>query len=149
MNASINTALFAEATRRKYRFPINGLISVEDVWDLPLKARPTRNEPSLNELAQILTDSVEALPKRNFIDDEADAASKSDPQHLAAKLEIVLAVIQVKKEEAKAKTSAAVQAGQLSELDALIARRKQDDLAGKSVAELEAMRAALVGASVG
>jgi hypothetical protein len=113
---NINFALFAEATRRKLRFPIGGSISVEDVWDLPLKPRGNRPEPSLNELAQILTDLVEKL------------------------LEIVLAVIRVKKAEAKAKEGAVAQASQLSELDALIARKRQDALANLSLEELEKRR---------
>ena len=136
---NINFALFAEATRRKLRFPINGSISVEDVWDLPLKPGK-RPEPSLNELAQILTDQVEKLPKRNFIDDDEEQAAKADPTHLATKLEIVLAVIRVKKAEAKAKEGAAVQASQLNEIDALIARKRQDALANLSLEELEKRR---------
>jgi hypothetical protein len=137
---NINFALFAEATRRKLRFPIGGSISVEDVWDLPLKPRGNRPEPSLNELAQILTDQVEKLPKRNFIDDDEEQAAKADPTHLATKLEIVLAVIRVKKAEAKAKEGAVAQASQLSELDALIARKRQDALANLSLEELEKRR---------
>jgi hypothetical protein len=152
MSVSINTAVFAEGTRRKFRFPMGaaqgGSISIEDVWDLPLKARANRNEASLNELAQILTDQVEQLPKRNFVDDD-EVAAKADPNNYAAKLEIVLAIISVKKAEAKAKTTAAVNASQVAELDAIIARKQQAELENLSVEELQKRREALAaGAAV-
>lgn len=150
MSVAINTALFAEATRRKYRFNTGygGSLSVEDVWDLPLKARMNRSEPSLNELAQTLTDQVEQLPKKNFVDDD-EVAAKADPQNYASKLEIVLAVISIKKGEAKAKTAATVNASQVAELDALILRKQQAALEDLSVEELQAKRNSLAAASVG
>jgi len=144
MSVSINTAVFAEATRRKYRFHTGygGSLSVEDIWDLPLKARANRSEASLNELAQTLTDQVEQLPKRNFVDDD-EVTAKADPNNYAAKLEIVLAIISVKKAEAKAKTNAAVNASKVAELDAIIERKQQAELENLSVEELQKRRAEL------
>jgi hypothetical protein len=145
------TNLFAICARRKYRFPFPGktsTLSVEDVWDLPLKARVGRTEPSLNELAQILNELVESLPKRSFVDDE-DATKPSDPDHAVHKLEIVKAIIATKKDEAKSREGAAVQAGQISELDALIARKKAAELESLPLEELERRRNAVAAASLG
>lgn len=136
-----NAVLFMIATRMQYRFPISGSITVEDVWQLPLKPRQGRREPSLEELAQTLHERLEALPKRSFVDDET---ATTDPENLSTKLEIVKIIIQTKKTEAQAKQGAVAKASKLNELDALIARRKQDEMAGKSVEELEAMRNAIL-----
>lgn len=145
----MNNNLFATATRKKLRFPIGGSISVEDVWDLPLKARANRpTEPSLNELAVILNDHVEALPRRSFVDDE-DETQAADPHDVVLKLEIVKTIIAVKKAEAKAKEGAAVKAGQVSELDALIARKRQAEMENLSLEELEARRKALLNGEAG
>lgn len=138
-----NTELFITAIRQNYLFPILGAINIIDVFRLPLKARPNRDEPSLNELAQTLQDRLDALPKRNFVDDNEDG----DEDNLAAKLEIVKEVIAIKKAESKAAESAVVNAGKLRELDSLIAARRSEELAKTPLEELEAQRAALLGAA--
>jgi hypothetical protein len=135
--------IFAIATRKKLRFPavgrLAGLLSVEDVWDLPLKAKRD-GDASLNELALLLDAEVAKQPRKSFVDDETtDTVVTGD----SLRLEIVLAIIAVKKEEAKVKESAVVRAGQIQQLDQLITQKQNEALAGKSIEELQAMRAAL------
>lgn len=132
--------LFAYATRKKLRFPIGGQISVEDVWDLPLKAK-REGQPSLDELAQTLDDQVRASPRRSFVDDEGSEPSEKSLTQI--KLDIVLAVIAVKKEEANAKETAVVRAGQARVLDEAIQRKKDEKLGSMTLEELEVERAKL------
>lgn len=131
--------LFAFATRNKLRFPISGSISVEDVWDLPLKAK-REGSPSLDELAQTLDDAVQTLPRRSFVDDSEGTSEKSVAQ---LKLDLVLFVIDVKKREAAGKQAAVVRESQARQLDELIARKQNQELEGKSVEELRALRDSL------
>lgn len=131
--------IFAVATRRKLRFPISGSISVEDVWDLPLKSKRDHGA-DLDKLAQILDAEVEKLPRRSFVDEEVQTSENSE---VLLKLEIVKAIIATKKEEAASKQAEVVNAAKLRDLDALIARKKDAALENLSVEELEKLRANL------
>lgn len=128
--------IFAVATRRKLRFPISGSITVEDVWDLPLKSKRDHGA-DLDKLAQILDAEVEKLPRRSFVDEEVQTSENSE---VLLKLEIVKAIIATKKEEASSKQTEIVNAAKRRDLDALIARKKDAALESLSVEELEKIR---------
>lgn len=131
--------IFAIATRKKLRFPVAGSLSVEDVWDLPLKAR-REGQLNLDGLAFALNEVVEKQPRKSFVDDAPTTADNSDD---ALRLAIVLEIISVKKAELAAKENEAVRAGRANQLDELIARKQNQELEGKSLEELQAMRNAL------
>lgn len=131
--------IFAVATRRKLRFPIAGSISIEEVWDLPLKAS-REGHPDLNTLAQILHDKVEKLPRRSFVDEDVQTSENSEE---VLKLEIVKEIIAIKKAEVSERQTAAVNAAKRRDLDAIIARKKDAALENLSVEELEKIRADL------
>lgn len=131
--------IFAKATQLKLRFPIAGSISVEDVWDLPLKAK-REGHADLDVLAQTLDELVSKEPRRSFVDDAVEGAEDS---HNSLKLEIVLAVIAYKKDVKRQREGAVVAAGQARVLDDAIQRKKDEQLSNMSLEELQAERAKL------
>lgn len=123
--------LFELATRKKFRFESKaGLLSVEDLWDLPLDSR---TKASLNEVAINISRELKAQTE-SFV-----AIAKKDTTN-EQKLEIVKYVIDVRLEEAKAITEAQDRAAQRAKIDELIAKKKDESLEGLSLEELLAMR---------
>lgn len=123
--------LFELATRKKFRFESKaGLLSVEDLWDLPLDSR---TKASLNEVAINISRELKAQTE-SFV-----AIAKKDTTN-EQKLEIVKYVIDVRLEEAKAIAEAQDRAAQRAKIDELIAKKKDESLEGLSLEELLAMR---------
>ncbi|EHJ9376142.1 hypothetical protein KB816_002851 [Salmonella enterica] len=121
--------MFDQATRLKLRFNSNkGLLSVEQVWDLNLNA--------LNEMAKDLSRQVKeaASDEEDFI----GAKSAVDSQ-LQLRFDIVKAIIGVKLKERDESATAAERKASNQVILELIQRKKQQELEGKSLEELEAM----------
>ncbi|ARB06485.1 hypothetical protein LPEK22_00090 [Escherichia phage LPEK22] len=121
--------MFDQATRLKLRFNSNkGLLSVEQVWDLNLNA--------LNELAKDLSRQVKeaASDEEDFI----GVKSAVDSQ-LQLRFDIVKAIIGVKLKERDESATAAERKANNQVILELIQRKKQQELEGKSVEELEAL----------
>ncbi|EJD3358066.1 hypothetical protein M1Y69_003550 [Salmonella enterica] len=119
--------MFDQATRLKLRFNSNkGLLSVEQVWDLNLNA--------LNEMAKDLSRQVKeaASDEEDFI----GAKSAVDSQ-LQLRFDIVKAIIGVKLKERDESATAAERKANNQIILELIQRKKQQELEGKSVEELE------------
>ncbi|QIO03059.1 hypothetical protein HYQ35_gp051 [Salmonella phage barely] len=119
--------MFDHATRLKLRFNSNkGLLSVEQVWDLNLNA--------LNELAKDLSRQVKeaASDEEDFI----GVKSAVDSQ-LQLRFDIVKAIIGVKLKERDESATAAERKANNQAIMELIQRKKQQELEGLSVEELE------------
>ncbi|ADQ55840.1 conserved uncharacterised protein [Salmonella phage Vi01] len=119
--------MFDQATRLKLRFNSNkGLLSVEQVWDLNLNA--------LNELAKDLSRQVKeaASDEEDFI----GVKSAVDSQ-LQLRFDIVKAIIGVKLKERDESATAAERKANNQAIMELIQRKKQQELEGLSVEELE------------
>lgn len=119
--------MFDQATRLKLRFNSNkGLLSVEQVWDLNLNA--------LNEMAKDLSRQVKeaASDEEDFI----GVKSAVDSQ-LQLRFDIVKAIIGVKLKERDESATAAERKANNQIILELIQRKKQQELEGKSVEELE------------
>ncbi|WDS51122.1 hypothetical protein SeF3a_039 [Salmonella phage SeF3a] len=119
--------MFDQATRLKLRFNSNkGLLSVEQVWDLNLNA--------LNELAKDLSRQVKeaASDEEDFI----GVKSAVDSQ-LQLRFDIVNAIIGVKLKERDESATAAERKANNQAIMELIQRKKQQELEGLSVEELE------------
>uniref|UniRef100_A0AAU8GK57 Phage protein n=1 Tax=Salmonella phage vB_STmST313_KE27 TaxID=3161178 RepID=A0AAU8GK57_9CAUD len=119
--------MFDQATRLKLRFNSNkGLLSVEHVWDLNLNA--------LNELAKDLSRQVKeaASDEEDFI----GVKSAVDSQ-LQLRFDIVKAIIGVKLKERDESATAAERKANNQAIMELIQRKKQQELEGLSVEELE------------
>ena len=118
-------SMFEIATRKKYRFPFRGSISVEDLWDLDLSQLDMIFK-SLNQQAKVSSE-------------ESLLSDKKEDEDLLNKISIVKYIFATKKSEADALAMAATKKQQKDKILAIIAQKKDADLAGKSIEELTAM----------
>jgi acyl-CoA reductase-like NAD-dependent aldehyde dehydrogenase len=128
MEKTIN--MFELATRKKFRFPFKGMISVEDLWDLSVKNLDTVFKALNAEAKQANEESLLAV--------------KSDEDTiLEAKIAIVKHIVNVKQAEEAEKVRAAANRAQARRIQELIANKQDEALQGKSIEELQAMLSAL------
>ena len=128
MEKTIN--LFEIATRKKFRFPYKGMISVEDLWDL-----------SVNNLDTVFK-ALNAESKQ--ANEESLLATKSaEDTILDMKINIVKHIVNVKLAEANERQLAAAKREQKRKLEELIANKQDEALQNKSVEDLQEMLAAL------
>lgn len=119
--------MFDQATRLKLRFESNkGLLSVEQVWDLGLTA--------LNEMAKSLSRQVKAAET----DEEDFIGTKSNvDSELQLRFDVVKHIIGVKLKERDDTKDAAERKASNQAILELIQRKKQQELEGLSIEELE------------
>lgn len=125
--------MFEKASRLKLRFPSSkGLLSAEDLWDLPLTSE--RNA-SLNGLAQAAYQgSASSTP------DFVGTAAKSDETKLnELRLDIIKHVIAVRIAERDAAAQAQQKREQKQKIMALIEEKQDESLRGKTAEELQAL----------
>lgn len=118
---------FKQASREKLRFSTNkGILSVEQLWDLSI--------PELDSLAVSLEEEHKASGRKSFV-------VKRSVKDKTAKLrfDVVLDILQTKVEEQDAAANAADIKAHNDKILRLIAEKKEGELAGKSVEELEKM----------
>ena len=124
------TNLFEMATRKKFRFPFKGMISIEDLWDLSLKNLDTVFKALNAEAKQANEESLLAV--------------KSDEDTiLDAKIAIVKHIVSVKLADEAEKKNAAIKREQKRRIQELIANKQDEALQGKSIEELQAMLAGM------
>lgn len=136
MTTEIN-ANFELASIRKFRFtsPI-GLLTVEDLWDLPLEAKRA-NEVTIDTVAIALHQEITSSQQLSFVKDK-----KVEDVELQAKMDIVLHIIEKKKEKAEALVKAKARKQRIAKFDMLIAEAEDKGLREMSVDELKALREA-------
>ena len=81
--------IFEMAARCKYRFPYRGNISVEDLWDLPVKA--------LDGIFKTLNAEVKQSQEESLLENKSP-----EDEVLANKIAIIRHIVAVKQEEASA-----------------------------------------------
>ena len=128
MEKTIN--LFELATRKKFRFPFKGTISVEDLWDLSVQ--------NLDTVFKALNAEAKQVKEESLL-----TTKSTEDTILDAKIEIVKHIVKVKLEEAEQRTKAAANREQARRLQELIATKQDAELQGKSIEELQAMLSAL------
>lgn len=127
--------MFEKASRLKLRFNTpQGALSVEDLWDLPLKSLRLAN---LDDIA-ISLDARLKDTSVSFVGDESPANAE-----LRLAFDIVKHVISVRKAEESEKKEAAKKRLQKQSLLKLIAEKEEDSLKEKSVEDLRKMVADL------
>ena len=117
--------LFKLAAKEKYRFPFRGNISVEDVFDLTT----SQLDVVYKELKSQVKESSDSLLKEVSTEDK----------ELKNKIEIVKTIFEDKMTEAAQKEQALAKKQRKERIKELIAQKKDQDLADKSIEELEAM----------
>lgn len=120
------TNIFEVATKEKYRFPFKGMISVEDLWDLKL---------------QDLDSVFKSLNKQKKQNDEESLlqVKTAEDQELDNKIQIVKYIVKFKQEEIEERLQAKDKKEYNQKLLELIERKQNEELAGKSIEELQAM----------
>lgn len=120
------TNIFEAATKGKYRFPFKGMISVEDLWDLKL---------------QDLDSVFKSLNKQKKQNDEESLlqVKTAEDQELENKIQIVKYIVKFKQEKIEERLQAKDKKEYNQKLLELIERKQNEELAGKSIEELQAM----------
>lgn len=123
--------IFEIAVREKYTYNFRGLIKTEDLYDLKLTDLDTIYKGLKSDLAQLGEDSL------------IDSVDTEAKETINNKIEIVKAVVDYKREVKKNLEEAKSKAETKRRLKDLIAQKKNEELEGKSLDELEAMLATL------
>lgn len=121
----MNTNIFEQASRRKLKFSTaQGLINVEDLWDLPLTARGA--VVSLDAIAVELDDKLQT-GKKSFV-----VETKKENALLQLKFDIVKHVIDTKLAEKAAEEDKAEKAERKRQLAAVLVKRQTEHLEAMS-----------------
>ena len=125
--------MFEQAARLKVRFDSpKGLLSVEELWELPLTVR--NGGASLDNIAKGLNRQIKETDTESFV----VKAPKADAV-LKLKFEIVIHIISVRMAEAAVAEAAAEKAKQKDKILAVIARKQDEKLEGASLEDLQKM----------
>lgn len=126
--------MFEKAVRLKLRFGSpQGNLTVEDLWDLPLKSSRA-NEASLNNIAKDISRKLKAEGEEDFVNPKDNV-----DEVLRLGLDIVKHVIQIQQAENDALAQAAERKEKKARLLEMIARKQDQQLEGKSLDELQEM----------
>lgn len=122
--------IFEKAVREKTRFNFKGLISVEDLWNLPLE--------SLDSIWCTLESDLEKLPKKSLL-----ATSTKQRDEIEFKQEIIKHIVETKKSEKLANEQAKANATKKQMVLDIIEAKQNDDLKNMSVEELKKLAESL------
>ena len=136
--------IFEKATRNKIRFPsARGDLTVEQLWDLPLVAKPTsvhaRDSVDLDTVARTVNKSLKEVTEESFV----NTKPHPDRSKFELQLEVVKHVIGVKQAEEAAAKVKADKAAERELLVEALARKQTDSVNNMSEEEIRARLAAL------
>lgn len=123
--------LFEKASRLKVRFHCNGVLHVEDLWDLDVKVLDEKIFKPLN--AQLKQEKEESLLQTKSAADE----------ELEVKIEIVKYIVKEKQAEAAARLHDKELKAKKQKIMEALAANEEKELTSKSPEELRAMLAEL------
>ena len=123
--------LFLQATREKFRFESSkGDLSVEQLWDLPLTSRTGFD---LDTVAKAVNANLKSSNEESFV----NVSNNPAVSRLQAQLEVVKAIIEVKLVQAEATKKRAEKAAERQRLMEVLHSKKDQELQGLSVEEIE------------
>jgi len=124
--------MFEKATRLKLRFEtVKGLITVEDLWDLPLSSRDEFNLDSVaKKLFKKVKDSEE---EPSFV---TPVTVNREREMLTLQFELVKHVISVKLKEREDREAVALKKERKEHILRLIKEKKDAEFSSKSIEEL-------------
>ncbi len=121
---------FEKASQRKLRFDTaRGRLSVEDLWDLPLKGA----DISLDALAIALHQQIRSEDEVSFVDDPPEPN-----EELRLRFAVIKRVIEVRLEEKKAAEAAEEKRQLKQQILGIIKDKENEDLKEASIEELQA-----------
>lgn len=122
--------MFEKAVRMKLRWPHNGQVNAEDLWDLPLA--------KLDGIYKALAREARARTEESLLD-----AHTEEDEVLALKIAVVKHVVSVRVAEREAAMARAENAARKQKLLAVLERKQTAALDDLPVDELQAMIDAL------
>lgn len=125
--------IFEQATRAKIRFstPV-GMLSVEDLWDLPLTS--TRARANLDDVARLLDAELKSTSSVSFVNDVSEVNAKTKLM-----FDVVIHIINTKIAEQKAAQEAVAIREKKQKIMSIIEQKSDMRLADSSIEELQAM----------
>jgi len=124
--------MFKKASKLNLRFDTSkGLITVEDLWNLPLTSK---SKTSLDSLAIAVHNELKASGETSFVD-----AKPAGNALLELKLDILKEVISDRKAENEAKINSESKKARNDRIKEIIADKQDEGLKGKSSEELQKM----------
>ena len=137
MVMSTRADLFEIASRKQFRFnSAKGELTVEDLWHLPLMSET--NRACLDDVARRLDSELNASTHKSFVEPTKDTTGD-----VRQKFDLVMAIIAARQTENRDSQDAHAKAQQKRFLLSVLAQKQEDELRGKSMAEIEAAIAAL------
>jgi len=128
--------MFEKATRLKLRYGTDaGLITTEDLWDLPLISRSKIN---LDGIAKDLNRKIKESGEESFVVEKSEGDSILD-----LKFEIVKYVIKIRMEENKLKEQKAIANEKKKRILDIIATKEDEQLMNQDLDSLKQMVAEL------
>ena len=126
--------MFEKATRQQLRFNSKkGLLSVEDLWTLPLKSN-FNNQVDLDEVAKAVHQELKTSEEISFV--TPVSASNTTAQ---LKMDIVKHIIAVKLAEKEAAEKAREVKEKKQKIMSIIAQKQDESLMNASVEDLQRM----------
>lgn len=123
--------MFANATRKKFRYPYKGQITTEDLWDLDLEALNTiyiaLNKQQAQENANR---GLGILPDKPFI---------NEPDEIQQKLDLIRYIAERKHFEQVEREKELVNRSRRQEIAEILQAKRNAELMNKTPEELEAM----------
>ena len=124
-------SIFERASKQKIRFgTAKGLLSTEDLWDIPLEG-----STSLDAIARDLNSQIKGEEEVSFVQTKSTANAT-----LALKFDIVKSVIASRLKQAESNEKAAATRTHNARIDNLIAKKKDEELENLSLEALEKLR---------
>ena len=123
--------MFEKATKQRLRFDtVKGLLSVEDLWELPLISRS--NSADLDTVAKTVSKELKVTEEESFVKPVTVSNTA-----LNLKLEIVKHIIAVKLQEKENRENVAEKDRKKSRLLEIIDKKQDQELESKTVDELK------------
>lgn len=132
MNSEMNVSMYEIALRKKIRFNSpRGLLSLENLWDVPLRSRDDFN---LDVVARTASKELNAVSEGSFVEPD-----HNDPRRveLELKLDIVRHVIGAKKDEEAQDRKRAENKKERERLYGILAQKEDEELQGLSKKDIE------------
>ena len=117
--------IFFLFTRKKYRYPYKGMITTEDLWDLPLTA--------LDSIYKTLNKQAKQSQEESLLNTSATNET------LENQIAIIKYIVATKQQEQVDRLKEKERAEQKQKIMEILADKQDETLKGKSVEELQKM----------